>query len=163
VDGGIRFIGKGVEALDLPAQSLTAIACHHSIEHFRGDADIGFIDEIVRLLKPGGKACIVPLFLAEPYVEIWNTGRKNKFDERAVTINDPFATFTGWGNFEGFARVYSPESFDRRILSRIPDTFTTSFVEVTFEGQPCPRIDFFHNPHQPSINCPMRALVIERK
>jgi len=162
VKNGIHFIGKSVTEIDLPDGSLSAVACHHSIEHFQGDGDMGFIDEIVRLLRPGGKACILPLFLARPYVEIWNTCRKSKFDEQATTVNDPFATFTGWGNFEGFARVYDIESFKRRLLSRIPANFTTSLVEVTFEGKACPQIGFFSNRHQPPINRAMRAFVIER-
>ena len=162
LEDGVRYIGQGVESLDLPDASLTAIACHHSLEHFRADADVGFFKEIVRLLALGGKACIVPFFLAEQYAEIWNTSRSSKFDPDALTIHDPFATFTGWGDFEGFARIYSLGKFRERLLALIPAGFAVSLHEVSFCGEPCPQIDLLTNYHQPRINRNMLALLVER-
>ncbi|MEA3213369.1 MAG: hypothetical protein QOE70_6426 [Chthoniobacter sp.] len=162
VEDGVHYVGQGVELLDLADASLTAIACHHSLEHFRANADRGFFKEIVRLLAPGGKACIVPFFLAEQYAEIWNTSRSLKFDPDALTIHDPFATFTGWGDFEGFARIYSLEKFRERLLTLIPAGYSVSLHEVSFCGKPCPQIDLLTNYHQPRINRNMLALLIER-
>jgi len=36
---------------------------HNAFEHFEGDADTRFVHEAARVLKPGGRLCIVPLFM----------------------------------------------------------------------------------------------------
>lgn len=36
-------------------------------EHFEQDADSGFVREVARILRPGGKVCILPLYMNENY------------------------------------------------------------------------------------------------
>ena len=44
---------------------MDVITLHNSIEHFENGADAAFIAEAVRLLRPGGRLCVIPLFAAD--------------------------------------------------------------------------------------------------
>jgi SAM-dependent methyltransferase len=57
-------IGSDASRLPLPNDFCTAMALHCSFEHFEGDSDIGFIRETSRVLRPGGRLCILPLYIA---------------------------------------------------------------------------------------------------
>ncbi len=162
VEDGVEFIGGNITDLDLRDSSISAISCHHSFEHFKGDEDKKFVLEIVRLLVPGGRACIVPIFLVQEYVETWNIRPLQKFDSTALTVYDPFGAFPGWGKYDRFARAYSLEAFFERILKEIPSHFEVTIFDVFYEGEPCPEINFWRNHHQAHINRNMRALVIQR-
>ena len=162
VEDGVEYIGGNFTDLDLRDSSISAISCHHSFEHFKSDEDIKFIREIGRLLAPGGRTCIVPIFLTKEYVEIWNKRPCLNFESKALTIFDPFGAFSGWGEYEGFARAYSFEAFSERILGNIPSHYEITIFDVFYEGEPCPEINFWCNNHQAHINRNMRALVIQR-
>jgi SAM-dependent methyltransferase len=60
-------IGGDAGTLPLPEDSVDAMALHCSFEHFEGDSDSRFIRKAARVLRPGGKLCIVPLYLAPEY------------------------------------------------------------------------------------------------
>lgn len=49
------------------AASVAGAALHCAYEMFTGDADIGFLDEAARMLRPGGKVVIVPLYMHTHY------------------------------------------------------------------------------------------------
>lgn len=61
-------IGSDAACLPLPDQSISKATLHCALEHFEGDADYRLITELGRVLKPGGKACIAPLYLHTEYV-----------------------------------------------------------------------------------------------
>ena len=58
-----RRIGGSASELPLPSGFADAMVLHNAFEHFEGDADTAFIREAARVLKPGGRLCILPLFL----------------------------------------------------------------------------------------------------
>ena len=60
-------IGGYASELYLPDESVDAITLHCSLEHFEGDSDTAFFQELERVLKPGGKAVILPFYLAHEY------------------------------------------------------------------------------------------------
>ncbi len=62
-----RRIGGNAAALPLEGNSIDAMALHCSFEHFEGDSDRGFIREMTRVLRPGGRCVIVPLYLSQYY------------------------------------------------------------------------------------------------
>jgi SAM-dependent methyltransferase len=54
-------VGSNAARIPLPDSSLDGMTLHCTFEHFEGEADSRFICECARLLKPGGKAVILPL------------------------------------------------------------------------------------------------------
>ena len=66
---GVRglFIGSNAAAIPLHDESIDRISLHCSFEHFEKDSDSGFLWEVARLLRPGGVACIIPLYLSNIY------------------------------------------------------------------------------------------------
>ena len=60
-------IGGDAGNMPEPDGFATRIALHFSFEHFEQDADIELIKEASRVLKKGGKLCILPLYLFEKY------------------------------------------------------------------------------------------------
>jgi SAM-dependent methyltransferase len=152
-----------IEAIGVAAQSLDAISCHHSIEHFRDDLDSRFIEESIRVLRPGGRLVIVPVFITTTYAEIWlhkASAGANAGDPAAQKIIDRTATFAGWGPYEGFARTYDVDALRRRILSRVTESCSASIYEIRLDGKPAP--DLRRNHHQPLCNGDMKALLIEK-
>jgi hypothetical protein len=154
------LMAGSIERIPLPDNSLDAISCHHSIEHFRGDLDSQFIAEALRVLKPGGRLAIAPLFLTNLYSEIWNRAPEQPCDPAATVIVDRTATFCGWGPYEGFARTYNLAAFRRRILDRLPADAHAQVYRVLLDGRPAP--DLAVNRHQPRLNGEMKALLITK-
>lgn len=60
-------IGGDAAAMPVPDAFASKMALHCSFEHFENDSDIRFIREIQRVLRPGGRVCIVPLYLNSRY------------------------------------------------------------------------------------------------
>lgn len=161
-EGAVAYLGGTIVDVPLPDGSVDSITCHHSFEHFRGDQDVAFVVEACRLLRPGGRACVVPLFLTDGSFEIWNVRARPKaaFSAGATQLYDPTATFAGWGPYERFARTYSPRSFVDTFAGIVPADFALTVVRILVDGQPCP--DLKQNRHQPLCNGDLKALVIAR-
>lgn len=105
-------IGGSAAELPLDASSVDAMTLHCSFEHFEGDADTGFIREVGRVLRPGGRVCLVPLYLGE-YAFIhsdpaWAYGLK---PDRGT----PLHLFPRWGERHG--RFYSVDTFRERVFA----------------------------------------------
>ena len=66
---GINGNVIGGDAGNMPVRDgfATKMALHCSFEHFEQDSDIAFIKEASRVLSPGGKLCILPLYLFTKY------------------------------------------------------------------------------------------------
>lgn len=66
---GVHGDTIGSNAAELPVSDYfaSAMAMHCSFEHFEGKSDCGFIREVGRVLRPGGRLCIVPLYLSTEY------------------------------------------------------------------------------------------------
>jgi ubiquinone/menaquinone biosynthesis C-methylase UbiE len=155
-----KHLEGDLDSTKLSDNTLDFVSCHHSFEHFRGTLDIDFINEMIRILKPGGRLCIAPLFIANEYCEIWNIKTNTHFDHLAKIIYDPTATFPGWGPYEHFARVYSNEIFNTRIIEPIIDRCKVIIFDVFLENKKVP--DIFKNQHQPLVNADMKVLCIEK-
>jgi SAM-dependent methyltransferase len=157
--GIVEPVEGRLDALALADASVDCIACHHSFEHFRGDLDRRFLAEALRVLRPGGRLAIVPLFVSEVYGEIWNRIPRGRYDRRARTVYDRSAAFAGWGPYEGFARVYDVEALRSRVLAPLEGA-RVLLLAVTFDGAPTP--DLAHNRHQPRVNGEMKLLLVEK-
>lgn len=66
---GVRGDKIGGDAARMPVAGgfVSKMGLHNSFEHFEGDSDMRFIEEAGRVLRPGGRMCIVPLFLSDRY------------------------------------------------------------------------------------------------
>ncbi len=129
-----QIIGGDAADLPLPDASLHAMALHCSFEHFEGDSDGCFVAEAARVLRPGGRLCIVPLYLAQEYAiqtdpAAWNAADM-EFENDAVVYCE-----RGFGN--RFGRFYSVKKFMQRVAARAPEMrLTLFFVENAIEVDP---------------------------
>jgi hypothetical protein len=156
-----RIIESDASNIPLPDASVSKIAVHHSFEHFRGNSDIHALREIQRLLMVDGFCVIVPLFLSTKYWEVFNTDSVTQYDQEAEVIVDKFSTFPGWGKGEAFARIYSPDAFEKRVLASIDrSSFQVSALKVTMNGCSVPDMDINIGTH---VNYPMRVLKLKKK
>ncbi|MFC1851072.1 class I SAM-dependent methyltransferase [candidate division CSSED10-310 bacterium] len=107
-----RTIGGDAGQLPLADAFADKIALHCSLEHFEGDADSHFIQEAARVLKPGGRLCIIPLYMSSRYFiltdpDTW-AERRPHFDRDALIVKRQ-----GWQN--SFGRNYDVPHFLTRI------------------------------------------------
>jgi SAM-dependent methyltransferase len=123
-----RDIGADAGATGLPEGFATALALQCSYECFMGDADIRFIQEAARILKPGGRYVIVPLYLDNAYF-ISTSPYCNQdgvvIDPGALKVwrDDPYRV--------PFSRHYSPESFIERIYEHLPEQMTGTIYFIS--------------------------------
>jgi SAM-dependent methyltransferase len=67
---GIHGNMIGGDASNMPVENgfATKLGLHCSFEHFEHDSDIKFMAEASRILKKGGKMCILPLYIYNRYI-----------------------------------------------------------------------------------------------
>ena len=103
----------------------TKMALHCSFEHFEQDNDIGFIKEASRVLRKGGKLCILPLYLFNKYAIQTDPAVLPKgrilFESDAVVY-----CAKGWGNRHG--RFYDVPHFIARIRNNLNGLKLTIYV-----------------------------------
>ncbi len=91
-------IGGDAKRIDCQDNQFDALTLHNSWEHFEGDSPGSFLSEAYRILKPGGKLCIIPLFMNDiPFSltspDCWESKYKNVtshplFDSRMPILID---------------------------------------------------------------------------
>jgi hypothetical protein len=160
----VDYIESSSAAIPLPDQSVNSISCHHSFEHFQGTADMDFFDEVQRLLAPGGRCVILPIFFSQSPLLLTDKKTFSFWEEEGERLIDETGTLPGGAGSGHFARIYSPESFQRRIVGRLnTDEFRSELVSVRMDGAEIPNEKQFMTRRQAVINHHYRALVIERK
>ncbi len=121
-----RYLGCDVSRVPLPDASVDKMAAHCAFDHFQGEADGAFLREAARLLRPGGRFCVLPLYLSEQHTNFVDPGawlRPPSMDADAVVVEVP-----GWG-YE-FTRYYSPETF-LALAARQSEHLSLRAFEVT--------------------------------
>jgi SAM-dependent methyltransferase len=146
---GLRgeVLGGDAGAMDLPDAFADGMTLHCSFEHFEGDADTRFIREAARVLRPGGKVAIQPLYVHQDYFVC-----TDPFSPEGVGTPDEGAyTIAAFGYTNRFGRHYSPEVLNRRVLQ------PAIAVGLT------PRVYLIHGAHDVSPACYLLfALVLEK-
>jgi SAM-dependent methyltransferase len=105
-------------ALPVPDGFFTAMTLHCSFEHFERDADTRFIREAARVLRPGGRLCIVPLYMELEPVERY---------ARSFAVGSGQKAF---GPGCEFYRGYSVESLYERVLQPAAADFAITIVRT---------------------------------
>jgi SAM-dependent methyltransferase len=163
-----REIGGDAAAMPVGDDFADAMTLHCSFEHFEGDADSRFIGEVARVLRPGGRCVIAPLYLFQYHATLTNpilsaplarTARRIRVDEerhRARDLEPARVRFDvgaivhaskSWRNRHG--RFYSVEQLVERIWQR------RGGLEM--------RVVAFDNYHEIDRSCYLRfALLLER-
>jgi len=120
---GIHDIDIGTDAgnIDLSDGFCSIMSLHCAYECFQGDTDIQFLKQAARILNEKGRYGIVPLYLEDiHYVAIspYCNQRDVKIESEAKKVwrDDKYKT--------PFSRHYSPEAFQKRIYSNLPNTMT---------------------------------------
>ena len=115
---GVQGDRIGSDAVELPVSSASVdgLTLHCSFEHFEGDRDVRFLREASRVLRPGGRLCILPFYLSHTYciqtdLAAWS-GDPPRFESDAV-----ICASEGWGEVHG--RFYDPAHFADRILANL--------------------------------------------
>jgi hypothetical protein len=89
-----------------------------SLEHFEEDADTRLFRELARVIRPGGRVVVVPLYLfTSPAVLTdprWSLSGKVAFDSDATVYCSD-----GWGNRHG--RYYSAHTLWQRLIDPTPE------------------------------------------
>jgi SAM-dependent methyltransferase len=109
-------IGGDAVRMPVPDGFADHLVLHCSFEHFEGERDSLFLREAERVLRPGGKLCILPVYTSARYgiqtdLAAWNR-RRPELARRALTC-----IAEGWGEVHG--RFYDLASFRERILRHL--------------------------------------------
>lgn len=111
-----RKIGANASDTKLPDDFAYALSAQCAYETFQGNADVDFIRESNRILLPGGRLAILPLYLDEDHIIISSP----MVDLSSVALDEGAKRV--WREdkwLEPFSRHYSPEAFCNRICSNL--------------------------------------------
>lgn len=117
---GIHGINIGADAgnTKLPNAFASVLSAQCAYECFMGDADIRFVMEADRILKKNGRYGIAPLYLDDTYFVTTSP----YCNQKEVLIESEAKRVWREDRFKvPFSRHYSPESFEKRIYSNIPE------------------------------------------
>jgi SAM-dependent methyltransferase len=135
-----RRIGGNAAEMPVADGFATKMALHCSFEHFEGNSDSDFIEEAARVLAPGGRLCIVPLYLAERYsiqldpISIPRQGIEFESDALLCCAR-------GWRNRHG--RFYDVPHFVERVAEHLNGLRCTVFrIENAREVDPSCHVVF---------------------
>lgn len=109
-------IGSNADAIPLPDRSVDFMTLHCTFEHFEGQADTGFVRESARLLKPGGRTVILPLYLNANHCNV--TGEDEETVRATLGLDTEaqyYCEVPEWRN--RFGRHYSPEALMARVIA----------------------------------------------
>lgn len=108
-----RYISGDAGKMDIPDGFADALGLHCSFDHFEGSADSNFILEAQRILKPGGRLCIVPLYMYSEFA--------NQLDPTVIPcsfkVDEGAKIFLAKGFKNRFGRFYDMETFKERVLN----------------------------------------------
>lgn len=111
-------IGGDAAAMPVPAAFADHLVLHCSFEHFELERDQRFLREAGRILKPGGRLCILPLYTNRAYciqtdLAAWHLRRPELERDAVICVAD------SWGEVHG--RFYDPRRFRQRVLANLGD------------------------------------------
>jgi hypothetical protein len=109
-------VGSNAAKVPLSDSSLDGMTLHCTFEPFEGSADSDFVREPARLLKPGGKTVILPLYVNLSWTNI--TGETKESICNAIHFDGAasyWCIIPEWRNC--FGRHYSAQALLDRVLT----------------------------------------------
>ena len=139
-------IGANATATGLPDGFATALSTQCAFELFHGDTDLRFLHEADRILAPGGRLAVLPLYLDDVYFLL-----QSPYALPPPETAEPEATVV-WrdDHFRApYSRHYSPEAFAQSIHRRLPAgldarVYFISNLEELMQAHPDQRIYCFY-------------------
>ena len=119
-----RTMGGDAAEMPIPDGFVDHLVMHCSFEHFEGDSDSRFIREASRVLKPGGRLCILPLYTSSTYA-IQTHPRGLQRQHLEFEPGDTVYVSDEWG--PPHQRSYDAAAFLRRIVSQLGDLDLTVY------------------------------------
>lgn len=119
-------IGAPADSIPLPDDSVGAMTLHCTIDHFEADADTGFIREAARVLRPGGRVCVLPVYLSD---QPWNICDPRRFT-RGIGFDREAHVRGVLGYSNRFGRFYSLETLRRRVLDAAPERLGATLFKI---------------------------------
>ena len=111
---GVNGLTIGSDATKIPVadESLDRVSLHCSFEHFQGNADSEFVKELARILKPGGMAAIIPIYVANKYQILSNPRYWPKY---GIPKEDGASIVASQSYWEHHGRFYDWPNLKRRV------------------------------------------------
>lgn len=111
-------IGGWAHEMYLPDNSVDGVSLHCSLEHFEGNSDTLFFQELERVLKPGGRAVILPFYLAHEYSNHVDPAYNLLKNHHPPLDEGATLRYCSWYQF--FSRHYDPQALQDRVLKEAP-------------------------------------------
>ena len=144
-------IGSFGSSIPLDDGVIDGITLHCSLEHFEGDEDIRLFHEAFRLLRPGGKICIIPLYMANILTVITSP---------SVWANK-FTSYSEMPEFDKRAVVHIQESKKQRQIKLYDVKTLKEDLLIPFADKAT--IKIYHFPNNGEVkSCPVYALILEK-
>jgi len=128
-----KKIGADATAMPLTDNFATKMALHCAYEMFEGDADIRLIPEADRVLAPGGKMVILPLYMHNFYF----ADSSPLADRRGLDYQGAIRVWRDDGYNVRFSRKYSVNAFIERVVKHLGSlSLNVYFIENEKEVDP---------------------------
>ena len=126
-------VGGNASHISLPDASVDGATLHCSLEHFEGDSDSLFFQEMERILKPEGALVVLPFYLAYQYTNhvdpVFNLLRFHTVQlDTDPRVQLRYAT---WKQF--FSRHYDPIALNERVISKTKNLELTIYHVQNFK------------------------------
>lgn len=119
-----QIIGGDAGQMPVPAGFASKMALHCSFEHFEGDADTRFTKETSRVLRTGGRTCILPLYMNFEYAIQTDPA---VLPRESIPFEDDAVLYCHKGYGERHGRFYDVAHFYNRIVSHLGDLHLTIY------------------------------------
>ncbi len=139
-------------SIPLPGASVDAITLHCSLEHFEGEEDLKFFEEGSRLLKRGGRICVIPLYTANRLCVITSPS----------VWTDKYKAYAEAPKFDPRAAVYVNEAARQRQMKLYDVAVLRSDLLERMGSDYDIKVVYYAN-HPEVKGCPAFALLLERK
>lgn len=111
-------IGGDACAMPVAEGFADKMVLHCSFEHFEGDRDGRFVREAARVLRPGGRLCILPLYFGREYAVMTDP---DAWGEREPELDPEALTWLAEGYGELHGRLYDVPRFLDRVVAHLGD------------------------------------------